>query len=157
MVPQWARIGRIHACPGTTWGSRVAHSPDHNGTAESPFRHVAPHLESPLGWPPAGSSHLSGKWEQEHRALSLVRIISSLLLVAREVAQHASARNCNSAEWQFPSSSHQPPSQLCMQPQTHARTSSHVHAATYLHTYIKPSPISYPNHFRVTYTRCSAN
>lgn len=141
MVPQWARIGRTHACPCTTWGSRVAHSPDHNGTAESPSRHVAPPPVPSLGWPPADSSHLSGKWEQEHKALSLVRIISSPLLVAREVAQHASARNCNSAEWQFPSSSLRPLSQLCMQPQTHARASSHVHAATYPHTYIKPSSI----------------
>lgn len=76
--------------------------------------------------------------ENRNEALSLVRIISPLLLVAREVAQHASARNCNSAEWQFPSSPI-PDRRLsrcnCMRPQTHARASSHVHASAHTSTY----------------------
>lgn len=41
--------------------------------------------------------------ENRNGALSLVCIISPLLLFTPEVARHASARNCNSTEWQFPS------------------------------------------------------
>lgn len=49
-------------------------------------------------------------------------IISPLLLLAPEVAQHASARNCNSTEWQFLSL----PSTLTYSA-SHSNTHTHTH------------------------------
>lgn len=63
-------------------------------------------------------------------------IISPLLLLAPEVAQHASARNCNSTEWQFLSL----PSTL---------TYSVSHSAKHTHTYITYVNVSH--HFKRTH------
>lgn len=56
-------------------------------------------------------------------------IISPLLLLAPEVAQHASARNCNSTEWQFLSL-----------PSTLTYSASHS-TNTYTHTYTQTTCI----------------
>lgn len=65
-------------------------------------------------------------------------IISPLLLLAPEVAQHASARNCNSTEWQFLSL----PSTLTYSV-SHSNTHTHTHTS---HTYVNVS-----HHFKHTH------
>ena len=63
-------------------------------------------------------------------------IISPLLLLAPEVAQHASARNCNSTEWQFLSLPPSNPFHLPLSPPC-ASTTYTVYTRTHTHTHTR--------------------
>lgn len=68
-------------------------------------------------------------------------IISPLLLLAPEVAQHASARNCNSTEWQFLSL-----------PSTLTYSASHsTNTHTHTHTHKPHAYVNVSHHFKHTH------